>query len=53
MYVYVEDVDPVCQRAVESGAKQIAPVEDKPYQEHQGGFVDSSGSTRWVATYKP
>jgi uncharacterized glyoxalase superfamily protein PhnB len=32
VYVYVEDVDPVFQRALEFGAKQIAPVEDKPHQ---------------------
>jgi PhnB protein len=49
-YVYVEDVDAVFQRAIQLGAKQIAPVEDKPYQERQGGFVDSAGNTWWVAT---
>lgn len=52
VYVYVEDVDAVFQRALELGAKQIAPVEDKPYQERQGGFVDSAGNTWWIATYR-
>lgn len=53
VYVYVEDVDLVFQRALQCGARQIARVEDKPYQERQGGFVDSAGNTWWVATYKP
>ena len=53
VYVYVEDVDAVFQRALELGARQIAPVADKPYQERQGGFLDSAGNTWWVATYKP
>ena len=52
VYVYVEDVDAVFQRALQFGAKQIAPVEDKPYQERQGGFADSAGNTWWVATWK-
>jgi PhnB protein len=38
VYVYVEDVDAVFQRALQFGAKQIAPVEDKPYPERQGGL---------------
>lgn len=52
VYVYVEDVDAVLARAVERGAKLLAPVEDKPYQERQGGFLDAAGNTWWVATYK-
>ena len=52
VYVYVEDVDAVFQRALQFGAKQIAPIEDKPYQERQGGFVDSAGNTWWVVTWK-
>ena len=52
VYVYVEDVDAVFQRALQLGAKQIAPVEDKPYQEREGGFFDSAGNTCWVATCK-
>ena len=52
VYVYVEDVDAVFQRALKLGARQIAPVENKPYQERQAGFVDAAGNTWWVATYK-
>jgi PhnB protein len=52
VYAYVEDVDAVHARALESGAKQLAPVQDKPYQERQGGFIDAAGNIWWVATYK-
>jgi uncharacterized glyoxalase superfamily protein PhnB len=49
--VYVEDVDAVCDRALQLGATSLAQVEDKPYQERQAGFVDVAGNTWWVATY--
>ena len=52
VYVYVEEVDAVFARAVQLGAKVLASVEDKPYQERQGGFLDAAGNTWWVATYK-
>jgi PhnB protein len=52
VYVYVEEADAVFARAVQLGAKVLAPVEDKPYQERQGGFLDAAGNTWWVATYK-
>jgi PhnB protein len=53
VYVYVDDVDTVHSKAIALGAKEIAPVEDKPYHERQGGFNDAAGNTWWVATYKP
>jgi PhnB protein len=52
VYLYVEDVDAVFARAIQSGAKVLATVDDKPYQERQGGFLDAAGNTWWVATYK-
>lgn len=52
VYVYVPDVDAVHARALSLGATLLAAVEDKPYQERQGGFVDAAGNTWWVATYK-
>lgn len=52
VYVYVEDVDAVHARALELGAKPLAPVEDKPYDERQGGFIDAAGNTWWVATWR-
>ena len=52
VYVYVEDVDDVYDRAIDLGAKSISPPEDKPYGERQAGFVDGGGNTWWVSTYK-
>jgi len=52
VYVYVDDVDAVFARAVELGAQVLSAVQDKPYQERQGGFLDAAGNTWWVATYK-
>jgi PhnB protein len=53
VYVYVPDVDVVHARALSIGARQLAAVEDKPYKERQGGFIDVAGNTWWVATYTP
>lgn len=53
VYVYVPDVDAVHAHALALGAKQLAAVEDKPYRERQGGFLDAAGNTWWVATYQP
>lgn len=52
VYVYVADVDAVHSRALALGARLLAAVEDKPYQERQGGFIDAAGNTWWVATYQ-
>ena len=52
IYVYVEDVDAVYGRALKFGAKPLAQIEDKPYQERQAGFMDAAGNTWWIATYK-
>ena len=51
VYVYVEDVDAACSRAVELGARSLSAAEDKPYRERQGGFVDAGGNTWLVSTY--
>ena len=50
VYVYVPDVDVVYSRALELGATPLSAVENKPYKERQGGFVDAAGNTWWVAT---
>jgi PhnB protein len=49
--VYVPDVDAAYGRALEAGAKEIAPPEDKPYGERVAGVKDSFGNTWWIATY--
>lgn len=45
IYVYVEDVDAVYDRALSLGARPLSPLQDKPYQERQAGFVDAAGNT--------
>jgi PhnB protein len=51
IYVYVEDVDAIYQRAIEAGAVSIAEPGDRPYRERTAGVKDSSGNTWWIATY--
>jgi len=53
VYVYVKDVDDVYDRAMKMGAKSLAEVQDKPYQERQAGFIDVAGNTWWIASFKP
>ena len=50
VYVYVEDVDAVYQRATAAGAETIHPPTDQPYGERSCGF-SAYGNTWWVATY--
>ena len=46
LYVYVEDVDSVFDRAVDAGAKPLQAVEDKFYGDRSGQFEDPWGH-RW------
>jgi PhnB protein len=50
VYIYVSDVDAAYGRAMEAGAEEIAPPEDKPYGERVAGVKDSFGNTWWIAT---
>ena len=51
MMVYVDDVDAVFQRALDNGARQLQPLEDKFYGDRSGTFEDPWGH-RWdVATH--
>lgn len=50
LYLYVEDVDAVYEKAMARGATSISPPEDKPYKERQCGIKDLSGNTWWIAT---
>ncbi len=52
VYVYVPDVDAAYGRALEAGAQEIAPPEDKPYNERAAGVKDFFGNTWWIATYQ-
>ena len=47
MYIYVENVDDVYQRALENGAKSLVPPETKEYG-YTAGFEDPFGNQWWV-----
>jgi PhnB protein len=51
MLVYVEDADGVFDRAIEAGAKELQPVEDKFYGDRSGQFEDPFGHQWSVATH--
>jgi len=46
LMVYVGDVDEVFKRALEAGAKEVAPVQDQFYGDRSGQFEDPYGH-RW------
>jgi PhnB protein len=52
IYVYVPDVDAAYGRALEAGATEIAPPEDKLYNERAAAVKDTFGNTWWIATYQ-
>ncbi|MGH2716572.1 MAG: VOC family protein [Thermoleophilaceae bacterium] len=51
LYVYVDDVDSVFDRAVQAGAKPLQPIEDKFYGDRSGQFEDPFGHQWGVATH--
>lgn len=51
LHVYVEDVDAVFSHAIESGAEQTQPLEDKFYGDRSGGFTDPFGHQWHVASH--
>ena len=51
IHVYVEDSDNVFERAIEAGAKSLAPMEDKFYGDRSGSFEDPFGHHWNVATH--
>jgi PhnB protein len=53
IYVYVENVDDVYNRAIALGAKSLAEAQDNPYQERQAGFTDVAGNTWWISRFEP
>ena len=51
IHVYVEDSDSVFERAIEAGAKSLAPMEDKFYGDRSGSFEDPFGHHWNIATH--
>jgi PhnB protein len=52
MYVYVEDVDALFNRAVAAGGKAIMPVTDMFYGDRSGALTDPFGHVWCLATHK-
>lgn len=52
IWLYVEDVDAVVQRAVEAGARVTMPVADMFWGDRFGGLIDPFGHNWAVATRK-
>jgi PhnB protein len=51
LYVYVDDVDSVAQKAVSAGAKLTRPVKDQFYGDRSGSFTDPFGYVWSVGTH--
>ena len=51
LHVYVEDADAVFARALEAGATERSPMEDKFYGDRSGSFEDPFGHHWHVATH--
>jgi uncharacterized glyoxalase superfamily protein PhnB len=51
LYVYVEDVDAVYQRAVEAGGTVVMEVQTHFYGDRSGGVKDMCGNNWWIATH--
>lgn len=50
IFLYVEDVDKVIERAVAGGAKVLLPVKDQFWGDRTGRIVDPSGHVWTIAT---
>ena len=51
LHLYVEDADDVFARAIEAGATERQPVEDKFYGDRSGSFEDPFGHRWHVASH--
>ena len=51
IYLYVENVDEVYQRAVQAGGKSLRPVENQFYGDRGGGVEDPCGNQWWISTH--
>lgn len=49
LYLYVDDVDSIHERAVSFGAKVSFEPADMPYGDRQSGIVDPCGNYWWIS----
>lgn len=52
IYLYVDNVDAIGDRAVTEGAKMVRPIEDKFYGDRSGTLEDPFGHIWHIATHK-
>ena len=52
LYVYVDDIDATCQRALEAGAVSLEEPWDTPYGDRRGMIQDPCGNVWQIATHK-
>jgi PhnB protein len=52
MYVYVDDVDSVFNKAISAGAKSLDPVKDQFWGDRHGRLEDPFGHLWSIATHK-
>jgi len=50
LYVYVEDADATCERALDAGAMSLETVWDTPYGDRRGMVKDPWGNVWQIAT---
>lgn len=52
LYLYVDDVDVVYQRAMQAGAASLREPTDEAYGDRVAGIKDMCGNQWWIATRK-
>jgi PhnB protein len=51
IYLYVEDVDTIYNRALQAGATSLREPTDEFYGDRSGGVKDPSGNQWWIGTH--
>jgi uncharacterized glyoxalase superfamily protein PhnB len=49
LYLFVNDVDQMHQRALDHGAREVLKPADMDYDDRQSGIVDPSGNYWWIS----
>lgn len=50
IYLWVQDCDAACQKALEAGAISESAPEDKPYGHRNAGVIDRNGIVWWIGS---
>jgi hypothetical protein len=51
LYLYLEDVDAVYQRAIQAGGKSLSEPANRPYGDRYGGVEDAFGNQWWISSH--